>query len=120
MIEEINILGTDYEIVRKDYKDDPYFEKDGIDGYCDGYLKKIVVGNLRTFPHYENEIEGMIKQIEKQILRHEIVHAFLDESGLNDSAATYYNAWPKNEEMVDWVAWQGPKIYEAWRQAEAL
>lgn len=120
MITEISILGTEYEIVRKDYKDDPYFEKDGIDGYCDGYLKKIVVGNLRTFPNYEGEFEGSIKESEKQTLRHEIVHAFLDESGLNDSAAQYYDAWSKNEEMVDWFAWQGPKIYEAWKQVDAL
>ena len=56
----------------------------------------------------------------KKTLRHEIMHAFLNESGLSDSSNQYGGAWAKNEEMVDWIALQGEKIYNAWKEANAL
>ena len=55
----------------------------------------------------------------KNPLRHEIVHAFLYECGLAENA-NGTDAWPKNEEMVDWIAFTGPKIYTAWAEAGAL
>ena len=120
MIEAVSVLGTEYRIVRKKYEDDPYFEKNSCSGYCDGCLREIGICDMTTYPDYKDEPIATLKIAEKQTLRHEIVHAFLNESGLDDNAATYYNSWAKNEEMVDWMAWQGPKIYEAWKQAEAL
>jgi hypothetical protein len=30
------------------------------------------------------------------------------------------DSWATNEEMVDWIAIQGPKIYSAWKDASAL
>lgn len=117
---KISILGTLYEIIRKDYKDEPDFEKRNIDGYCDGCLKKIVIGNLKTFPDFEKEEEEWIKQAEQHTLRHEIVHAFFNESGLCESSLGVSGGWAKNEEMVDWIALQGKKIYMAWRLAGAL
>ena len=116
----VSILGTEYTITRKKYEDDPVFKDRSIDGYCDGNTKEIALCELATYPGWENEGENSIKAAEKQTLRHEIVHAFLDESGLNDSAFSYSEAWPKNEEMVDWIAWQGPKIYAAWQSVDAL
>lgn len=117
---KVNILGTEYTITRKKYEDDPVFKDRSIDGYCDGYLKEIVICDLSTYPGWKNEPESCVKTAEKQTVRHEIVHAFLDESGLNDSAFAYDRAWAQNEEMVDWIAWQGAKLYEAWRAADAL
>lgn len=117
---KISILGTEYTITRKKYEDDPVFKDRSIDGYCDGYLKEIVICDLSTYPGWENEPESRVKTAEKQTIRHEIVHAFLAESGLNDSAFAYDRAWAQNEEMVDWIAWQGAKLYEAWRVADAL
>ena len=45
-------------------------------------------------------------------LRHEIIHAFLNESGLhfNTQVVVDGNGWATNEEMVDWIAIQFPKI----------
>ena len=120
MIESVNILGSEYRIVRKRFEDDPYFKDNECNGYCDGYIREIAICDMTSYPGYENEPIASLKIAEKQTLRHEIVHAFLDESGLGDNAALYNNAWAKNEEMVDWFALQGPKIYEAWKQAEAL
>ncbi len=55
----------------------------------------------------------------KATLRHEIVHAFLGESGLSANS-NESDAWARNEEMVDWFALQGPKIYKAWQEAGAV
>lgn len=45
----------------------------------------------------------------------EIVHAFLLESGLDENSE-----WARNEELVDWIAIQGPKIWKAWQEADAV
>ena len=52
-------------------------------------------------------------------LRHEIVHAFLFESGLAESSFST-DAWAKNEEMIDWIAFTGPKIVAAWQKAGCM
>lgn len=67
--------------------------------------------------------ESLLDYVEisqKQTLRHEIVHAFFDESGLASSSLGIDGPWAKNEEMVDWFALQGPKIYKAWQEAGAI
>ena len=51
----------------------------------------------------------------KKVVRHEIVHAFLTESGLAENSF-----WAQNEELVDWIAIQGPKLIKAWQEAGAL
>lgn len=117
---KLNILGTEYVINRYNYKDKPDFEKRSIDGYCDSVLKEIAYVNMKTYPNFEDETEEYCSIIEKQVLRHEIVHAFLNESGLQDSASQYGRAWCKNEELVDWIALQFPKMMKAFQEAECL
>lgn len=56
----------------------------------------------------------------KVILRHEILHAFLFESGLDASSIATYGAWAINEEMVDWFAIQSPKIFAAYQNLGIL
>lgn len=53
----------------------------------------------------------------KQVLRHEIVHAFLNESGLVYNSNFSMQGWATNEEMVDWIAWNGEKLHKAWKEA---
>lgn len=120
MTSKVNILGTEYEIYIKKYNEEEAFERRKIDGYCDSYTRKIVVCDMTTSKGWEKEEPETCQAAQKQILRHEIVHAFLSESGLADCSARYEGAWPRNEEMVDWIALQGPKIYEAWKQAGCL
>ena len=48
-------------------------------------------------------------------MRHEIIHAFLCESGLAENSD-----WATNEELVDWIAIQAPKLIKAWKDADAL
>ena len=116
----INVLGTEYEVSKKKYSEDPYFEKRCLDGYCDSIEKKIVYCDMTTYRGWEGEPENRAAIAEKATLRHEIVHAFFDESGLQESSLLFDEGWAKNEEMIDWIAIQGPKIYEAWKQAGAV
>ncbi len=116
----VNILGTDYEIIVKKYDEDEAFKRNSFDGYCDGYAKKIVCCDMSTFEGWENEPEETVREAQKLTLRHEIVHAFLNESGLRDNACQVQSSWAKNEELVDWLAIQGIKLYKAWSEAKAL
>lgn len=116
----VNILGTEYTIQVKKYTEDESFERRSIDGYCDGFTKQIVVCDMTTYKGFEHEPLKTIEEAQKQTLRHEIVHAFYNESGLMDSALLFEGAWSKNEEMVDWIALQGPKLYKAWLDAKCV
>lgn len=120
MSKKINVLGTPYEIIVRKYEEDEVFERRSIVGYCDSYLKKIVICDMNTYKGWEHEEEATIAECQKANLRHEIVHAFFNESGLEASSAAYNGAWAVNEEMVDWLALQGPKIYRTWQEAEAI
>lgn len=112
MKQSVNILGTEYLI--KEIKESEDSIK-GCDGYCDKTTKEIVV-------HIFEKDENTVKNIEiyrKKVLRHEIVHAFLFESGLSENSLES-EAWATNEEMVDWIAAQGVKIYKSWEEAGAI
>ena len=111
MEKTVNILGTTYTIKEQSEKDNKLLE--GCDGYCDYTTKEIVV---------EREIQGTLQDMEvyiRKVLRHEIVHAFLLESGLAECSGDT-DCWAQNEVMVDWFARQGQKIYTAWIEAGAL
>jgi hypothetical protein len=117
---KVNILGTEYEINMYKYHDKPIFEKREIDGYCDGTLKEIAYVDLCTYPGYEDVSSEKHRLIERLTLRHEIVHAFLNESGLQESSGSPATGWATNEEMVDWIALQFPKMLKAFQEADCL
>lgn len=116
----VNILGTEYRISVVKYDDDRYMKDNSFSGYCSNVLKEIVVADASTLPGCKDETKEWCRIVQRQTLRHEIVHAFLNESGLEASSLQYSGGWAKNEEMVDWIANQGPKIYAAWQEADAL
>lgn len=116
---KIAILGTEYEIKYLDYTNDGDFKKRSIDGYCDLIAKKIVVCNMSTYPGYEENPSESNAIIEKNNLRHEIMHAFLYESGLSSNSGND-TAWSENEEMVDWIALQFPKILTVFREVGCI
>jgi hypothetical protein len=112
----VNVLGTEYALILKDVDDDPAFKLCG--GYRDAFAKEIVVA---TFKPSSDPMETKnLLAVTKLNIRHEVVHAFLYESGLFKNSVTYDGAWADNEEMVDWIAIQGQKIYAAWQEAGAL
>lgn len=111
---EIHILGECYVIQFVNFDDDAYLKDNGLSGYCDLLEKKIVVAFSSTFPDREDASIKVHILSEQRTLRHEIVHAFLMESGLDSDSVFSNSAWARNEEMVDWFAIQGPKIIKAW------
>lgn len=117
---QVNVLGTPYEIVVKKYDEEECFERRSIGAFCNGLTREIVLCDMHTYKGWEHEDEPTIEACHKENLRHEIVHAFLNESGLQDSAFAYDGAWSKCEEMVDWIAIQGEKIYKAWQEVGAI
>lgn len=116
-----SILGTEYDVVFKDYESEKLFGERGIDGYCDDIDKVICVCNMKTYPGWENETEEYCKKQQATTLRHEIIHAFLNESGLQDSSGRLQNiGWAKNEEMIDFFAIQFPKIQKVFEELKIL
>ena len=106
----VHILGTEYTIFIVDKSD--YRYSNDTDGWCDTQAKEILIFN------YTQRIDSVkdLVAYQKKVLRHEIVHAFLYESGLTQNAVGC-NCWAKNEEMVDWIAIQEPKLHEAFKEA---
>lgn len=116
-----NVLGTEYKILYKNYDDDWMFSDKGYDGYCDGVQKIIVIGNILTFPGFERETEEYSREYQKATLRHELIHAFLNESGLQSSTGRIENiGWAENEEMVDFFAIQFPKIKKVFEELNII
>lgn len=112
----VNVLGTKYEIVYLPVEE----MEEGNGGFCDPDLKRISILKLDTIEEWKREKKEKRVEREKLFLRHEIVHAFLNESGLRDNCGHFDFPWTKNEEMVDWIACQGEKIHNAWREAGAI
>lgn len=108
----IKILGTDYKLILKNENEDPAFKECG--GYRDAFAKEIVVADYK--PNGDPMETKSLPEVIRLNTRHEIIHAFLGESGLLKNTE---NDWASNEEMVDWIAIQGPKIYAAWKEAGA-
>lgn len=94
----VNILGQPYKVFLRDTTD-PRLET--ADGYCDHSVKEIVIRS--DIPETVSTLSDL-SIYQRCVLRHEIIHAFLHESGLDA------NSWGNNEEIVDWIALQFEKI----------
>lgn len=114
MKDKVNILGTEYTIKRPKAADDP--KLDECDGYCDTSVKLIVVEDYEPDPKSKNDLEDYAKQV----VRHEIIHAFMHESGLDANSCCFEGSWSVNEEMIDWFAIQSPKIFKAFKDVGCL
>ena len=109
---KINILGSEWTIEYRSPAEDELLLNTK-DGYTDVSVKLIVIINEVN----DNELQDFISY-RKHILRHEIVHAFMFESGLGHNVE--HKPYGQEETMVDWIAFQFPKIYRAFVEADAL
>ena len=100
---KVNVLGTEYHIEFKELEDD------GIDGYCDYSSKHIVIRSDNV-----NKIENF-EWLQNKQLRHEIIHAFMAESGLQANLE-HEARFGHEETVVDWFAIQSPKIFAVFMQ----
>ena len=115
----ISILGTAYTIETRKVSEDEYMKEKHLSGYCCEESKRIVIADMSEKEYFELD-KSEQKTYYKKTLRHELVHAFLNESGLSDSASVPSGAWAKHEEMVDWFAIQSPKIYKTFAELDIL
>ena len=101
---KVNVLSTVYRI-----KYVPSL--DGRGGETDFYTKEIRISEQEDIPaEYKTD---NLKEMQRHVLRHELIHAFLFESGMDQSSAAH-EACAVNEEMIDWMAIQMPKIMAAY------
>lgn len=102
-IRQVDILGTTYKVMWKNEGEDLLLD-DYRDGYCDTSIKCITVKNQQA---KEDSVKDL-QEYEAKVLRHEILHAFFYESGLDVMCD-----FAQNEEMIDWIALQFDKITNA-------
>ena len=112
---KISILGTEYTI--KIGNESEYPALSDIDGYMDSTIKEIVVDDMKR-SEKEPNAKGNLKEYQKQCLRHEIIHAFMDESGLSHNFE--HKSIGIEETTVDWFAIQSPKIYKVFAELDIL
>lgn len=103
---KVNILGTEYTV----YEDNG-LEKLGLDGCCKKYDKEISIRSIENMledgDHYESKLERHC-----EVMRHELIHAFFNESGLDE--------YGNDEQLVDWLAMQFPKMEKTFKDVGCL
>lgn len=110
----VNVLGTDYSVYMDvQRKDDPLIDR--CDGYCDKTTKRIAIAGIGN----DSEL-GDFSVYEKSNLRHELIHAFLFESGLDGNSRWGNGTDDHPEQTVQWIALQFPKILKAFEQVGAI
>ena len=109
-MKKINVLGIKYTLKETTQAEDTNLT--GVDGYCDTSTKECVVETMK--PTGEIRQKKNLPEYKKSVIRHELIHALLFESGLDCCS------WAGNEEMVDWIARQFPKMLDAFKAANAM
>lgn len=113
---KVNILGSEWSVKFGNEKEYPNLAK--MDGYTDSSTKDIVVDDMKTSCGQVGS-KADLESYQKQVVRHEIIHAFLAESGL-ESCSNKVESWATNEEMVDWFAIQSPKIFKVFNELKLM
>lgn len=107
---KINVLGTVYTLVLN-ATEKKYPNLKGLSGYTDFSVKKIVI---RKFEKADDSLDNL-EHYKREVIRHEIIHAFFYESGLDGNSE-----FARNEELIDWIAIQFEKILEVYKEVRAL
>lgn len=113
---KVNILGSEWSMKFGNEKEYPNLTN--ADGYIDLSTREIVVDDMEA-SQGQIGAKADLESYQKQVVRHEIIHAFLLESGL-DSNSNSADSWAVNEEMVDWFAIQSPKIFKAFNEYDLM
>ena len=107
----VSILGTTYTIQELSTAEDISLKD--CDGYCDKTDKRIVIAKKEA----DCDL-GDFEQHRKKTMRHEVLHAFFNESGLAENFENKRYGIP--ETLVDWFAIQSPKIYKTFEELDIL
>lgn len=93
----VKILGTDYKVIT----DTDRCKQKNADGLCCVYEKEIYIRELEDMLSDSDSRDAKMKRF-REVLRHEIIHAFFHECGLEE--------YSDNEFIVDWIAMNFPKM----------
>ena len=104
---KIMILGEEWTIEERTTAEDKILM--GCNGYCDKTVRLIVVGKKPD----ECDLEDF-EVYRKKCMRHEIIHAFLFESGICEN---FKPQCGHDETTIDWIAAQYPKLKRAFAAA---
>ena len=107
---KVNILGQEYEIKKQSEIENPKLKTRRANGLAELYSKELIISTEASIE--DEETYKNLADYEKKVIRHEIVHAFFHESGLND--------YCHDEQLVDWLALQIPKIKKAMESVDCL
>ena len=111
---KVSVLGTEYSLyLDVSPEDDPLLED--MNGYCDKTVKRIVVADRAK----DSDLADWM-DYRKTVMRHELIHAFLFESGLGCDSVWHVEGQEHPEQTVDWIARQFPKILKAFQTVGAL
>lgn len=109
MEKKVNILGSEWTI--KWVEDRELLDDFDYDGFTDKSIRTIVINRIEC--HSKDSIRDYNVYF-NSVLRHEIIHAFLFESGIG--SCYHVNLWGHDEFMVDWMASQFPKIQKVYKE----
>ena len=106
----VDVLGVPYSVNITPEADDPKLET--MDGYTDPSIKRIVISDVHRRPDDPENVQDQ-DWFQRNIIRHELIHAFVVESGCQDAL------W-HSEDMVRWLAYMFPRLLVAFKEAGAL
>ncbi len=105
---KINVLGTEYDIEPLEERDET-MNLMGCDGYADNSVKEIKVLKIKNDGDVTKQKNPA--KYQNTVLRHELIHAFLFESGIELGMQFH------SEECVDFFAMQFPKLVKMFEEA---
>lgn len=101
---KINILGTEYTIWVIMPNDERLVNANTQNGFIESYSKEIFVCDHASLKHLDKRMYKNVEEYCMKILRHEIIHGVLFESG--------HPEWYDNEDLVDALAYLMPKFID--------
>ena len=108
-MEKVNILGTDYSIINTNENDEPRLID--ANGACDFSTKELLF-DVDSFNSSNPKCMGDKDALYRKVVRHEIIHAMFNESGLENIS--------RDELLVDWIAIQAPKMLKIFQEVGCL
>lgn len=98
----LSILGTEYKLRFLSSDEYPKLKSCEADGLFEPYTKELII-NTDMFSRGSNDQVENLHEYQNKVIKHEIIHAFLHESGSLDYAA--------DERLVDLLSIQIDKIF---------
>jgi len=106
----INIMGEEWKII---WSDDEEILEDNY-GLTFGNINLIVISKIKDTADNLDWINN-----QKIVLRHELLHAYLNSCGLA-SSTNGCDSWADNEEMVDWFARLSTRIFNTYKELKII